>query len=93
MADAVEAMWQDMEQETADELVRRERHHALPLRTIAAVVLVAEGDAALIVGDHTLIGDRDPVGVAREIGEQSLGADSSSWPTSSTLSTAGNLRG
>jgi len=39
MADAVEATWQDMEQEAADELVRRERHHALPFRTIAAVVL------------------------------------------------------
>ena len=37
MADAVEAMWQDMEQEAANELVRRERHQALPLRTIAAV--------------------------------------------------------
>ena len=27
MADAVKAFWQDMEQETADELVRRQRHH------------------------------------------------------------------
>jgi hypothetical protein len=26
VADAVEAMWQDMEQEAADELVRRECH-------------------------------------------------------------------
>jgi hypothetical protein len=63
MADAVEAMWQDMEQEAADELVRRERHHALPFRTIAAVVFVAEGDAGVVVGDQTLIGDGDPVGV------------------------------
>jgi hypothetical protein len=31
-------MWQDMEQEAADEVVRRERHDALPLRAIAAVV-------------------------------------------------------
>ena len=37
MADAVEAMWQDMEQEAANELVRRERHDALPLRTVATV--------------------------------------------------------
>src|ERR1700676_430826 len=69
MANAVEAVWQDMEQETAGELMRRERHHALPLRTIAAVVVVAEGDTGLVVGDQTLIGDGDPVGVAREIGE------------------------
>jgi len=42
MPDAVEAMWQDMEQEAADELMRCERHHALPLQTIAAVVFVVE---------------------------------------------------
>ena len=29
MADAVEATWQDMEQEAADEFVRREPHDAL----------------------------------------------------------------
>src|SRR6202051_358020 len=51
-----------------------ERHHALPLRTIAAVVLVAEGDAGLVVCNQTPVGDGDPVGVAREIGEHSLGA-------------------
>src|SRR6202521_2196305 len=55
MADAVEAMWQDMEQEAADELVRCERHHALPLRTIAAVVFVAEGDAGLVERNQTLV--------------------------------------
>ena len=35
---------------------------------------MAEGDAGVVVGDQTLIGDGDPVGVAREIGEHSLGA-------------------
>ena len=54
MADAVKAAWQDMEQEAADELVRRERHDALPLGTIAAVVLVAEGDAGLVERNQTL---------------------------------------
>jgi hypothetical protein len=52
VADAVEALWQDMEQEAADELVRRERHDALPLGTIAAIVLVAEGDAGLVEGEQ-----------------------------------------
>jgi hypothetical protein len=42
VADAVEAVRQDMEQKAGDELMRRERHDALPLRTIAAVVFVAE---------------------------------------------------
>ena len=31
MANAVEALWQDMEQEAPNELVRRERQDALPL--------------------------------------------------------------
>jgi len=61
MTDAVEALWQNMEQEAADELLRRERHQALPLRTLAAVVFVAEGDAGVVVGNQTLIGDGDPV--------------------------------
>ena len=74
VADAVEAMWQDMEQEAADELVRRERHDALPLGTIAAIVLVAEGDAGLVERNQAPVGDGDPVGIAREIGEHSLGA-------------------
>src|SRR5271167_1469435 len=73
MANAVEATWQDMEQEAADELVRRKRHDALPLRTIAAVVFVAEGDAGLVERNQTLARDGDPVGVAREIGEHPRG--------------------
>jgi hypothetical protein len=54
MANAVEAMWQDMEQEAADELVRRERRDTLSLRTIAAVVFVAEGDARRTQSDAGL---------------------------------------
>src|SRR5271157_343806 len=74
MPDAVKAAWQDMEQEAADELVRCERHDTLPLGTIAAIVLVAEGDAGLVERDQAPVGDGDPVGVVREIGEHSLGA-------------------
>jgi hypothetical protein len=55
MANAVEAMWQDMEQEAADELVRCERHDALPPGTIAAVIFVAEGDAGLVERNQTLV--------------------------------------
>ena len=51
MADAVEAAWQDMEQEAADELVRCERHGTLPLGTIAAVK----------VGDERRASSRRPV--------------------------------
>ena len=46
--DAMEAARQDMEQEAADELVGGERHDLLPVGAVAAIVLVAEGDAALV---------------------------------------------
>ena len=52
MPDTMEATRQDMEQEAADELLDRERHDLLPVRAVTAVVLVAEGDAALVEGDH-----------------------------------------
>ena len=53
MPDAVKAAWQHMEQEAADELVRRERHDALALGRIAAIVLVAECDTGLVEGNQT----------------------------------------
>ena len=55
VADAVETVRQDMEQEAADELARCERHDALPLRTVAAVIFVAEGDTGLVERNQTLV--------------------------------------
>ena len=52
MADAMEALRQDVHQEAADELVRCERHGFVAGRPLAAVVLPAEGDAAIIQGDE-----------------------------------------
>ena len=72
MTDAVKALRQDMEQETADELLRRQRHHLVPSEAIRAIVLVAEGDAAAVMCDKPRIRDRHPVSVAREIGEHGL---------------------
>src|SRR5260370_37323035 len=82
MPDAVEATWQNMEQEAADELVWRERHDALPLGTIAAAVLVAEGDASLVERNQTPVRDGDPVGIAREVGEHGLRAGERRLPGS-----------
>src|SRR4249920_2640408 len=45
VTDAVEPFWQDVKQETPDELVGGERHGAEPGAAVAAIVLVAEGDA------------------------------------------------
>jgi hypothetical protein len=44
----MEATRQDMEQETADELIDRERHDLLPVAAVAAVVLIAEGVASFV---------------------------------------------
>ena len=69
MPDAMEAAWQDMEQEAADELVDRKRHNLLPVGAVATVVLVTEGDATLVEGDLAAVRDSDLVGVAGQIGE------------------------
>jgi len=69
MPDAVEATRQDMEQETADELVDRERHDLLPIAAVTAVILVAEGDVRFVERDQATVRDGDPVRVARQIGK------------------------
>src|SRR3954466_2857834 len=76
VADAVEAVGQDVQQEAADELVRRERHGLDPraaLRAVpGAVVLPAERDTAIVEGDEAAVRDRDPMRVARQVGEHGL---------------------
>ena len=82
VADAVLALGQDMDQEPADELVCLQGHGCVPPGTVDAVVLDAEGDAALIHADQSAVGDRDAVRVARQVcqhrswsGEGLLGID------------------
>src|SRR3954452_966861 len=55
MADAVKPLGQDVEQEAPDELVRCKRHGAIPRLPVAAVILVAEGDAALVEGKQAAV--------------------------------------
>ncbi len=73
VADPVEALGQGVEQEAPDELVRRQRHRAVSRPPVMAIVLVAEGDAALVETDEAAVRDGDAVGVAGEIGEHRLG--------------------
>ena len=73
VADAVLALWQDMDEEPADELFCLEGHGFVPAGTVDAVVLDAEGDAALIHADQAAVGDRDAVRVARQVGQHRLG--------------------
>jgi hypothetical protein len=43
VADAMEALWQDIQQKAADELRRLERRRLIPRGTIALIIHVAEG--------------------------------------------------
>jgi hypothetical protein len=66
MTDAVKAVGQDMQEETANEFVGREGHH-LALAGMA-IVFPAEADAAVVGREEPAVGDRD-VGLAGEVGE------------------------
>ncbi len=67
-------LWQGVEQEASDELAGGERHGAVPRLPVAAVILVAEGDAAFVEADQSAVRDGDAMGLAGEIGEHRLGA-------------------
>ncbi len=74
VADAVEALGQDVDQEPADELVRVERHRLVAAGSLDPVVLDLERHRPRVDRDQAAVGDRDPMGVARQIGEHRLGA-------------------
>ena len=74
MADAMEALWQDVDEEAADELVGCERHALVAVAAFDPVILPPEGDAGVIECDQPAVGDGDAVGVAREIGQHRLRA-------------------
>ena len=64
MADAVEAFGQHVGEESPDELVGMQYHRLPPFGSVDAVVLLAEGDAVVVGGDQTTIGDGDAVGIS-----------------------------
>src|SRR6266511_141877 len=71
MANPDEAIGDDVEQEAPDELVDRELHD---LHSVAVSrVPPAEADAAISEGEEAVVGERDAVGVAAEIGEHVVG--------------------
>src|SRR5215468_9692159 len=73
VADAVEAVWQDVNEEAADELVGGKRHRLVSIAAFDPIVLPPEGDAVSVVCDQATIGDSDAVGVAGEIGQHGRG--------------------
>lgn len=72
VANAVEAVRQGMQEETADELVGIERHQL----GLAVLAIVFPGEADLAVGerDQLAVGDGKAMGVAAEIGQHLCGA-------------------
>src|SRR6266478_2814287 len=74
VADAMEALRQDVAEEAADELAGCEGHELVARTAVGTIVLVLEGDAALVAGDQPAVGDGDAVGVARQISEHGLGS-------------------
>jgi hypothetical protein len=51
----VEPVGQNVQQEAPDELVWDERHRAKPRLAVAVVILVAEGDTALVEADRPAV--------------------------------------
>ena len=74
MANAMEARGQDMEEEAADELIDAQAQGFVAFARFGAIILPLEGDVVFIASTESAVGDRDAVGVAREVGEHCLGA-------------------
>jgi len=55
VADAMEALRQNVEQEAPDEFIGAERHHTITVSAVAAIILVAEGHAVFIERDQPAV--------------------------------------
>ena len=55
MADAMEAFWQDMQQEAPNEFRRWQRHGLVACGAGAAVIFVAEGDSGRVHGNQPAV--------------------------------------
>jgi hypothetical protein len=73
VTDLHESGGQDVQQESANELLAIEAH--LLAAVVVAAVAVAEAYAAVSDGQDAMVGDGDSVGVAAEVVEHLLGAD------------------
>ena len=74
VANAMEAVGQYMKQEAAHEFADLEPHDFALSTAAIAIVLPAETDMGLVEIKQAAVGDRDAMSVAREIGQDLLGA-------------------
>src|SRR5215471_21020335 len=72
IADALEPIRQDVQEETADELVRIQRHRLL--LALMTIILVAECDLAVIDVQQAIIGDRHAMCVTADVVQNLLGS-------------------
>jgi hypothetical protein len=72
MTNALETVWQDVQQEAADELVGVQGHHFLAV--VVAIVLPAKGDRIVVDSGQAGVGDCHAMGISAEIIEHSLRA-------------------
>jgi hypothetical protein len=71
VADADEALGENVEKESSKKLYGVESHGAVAMAS--SVVLVSEAHLAVAGGDEPLVGDRDSMGVAGEVLEDPFG--------------------
>src|SRR6267378_6976480 len=57
VADAVQALWQHVDEEATDELVCGECHALISIAALDAIVLPLEGDALLVESNQAAVGD------------------------------------
>ena len=74
MSDAMEAGGQNVDQEAADELIRRQAHDLHAVTALDAVVFPPEGDSVGIGADEAMVGDRHTVRVSAQIRQDRLGS-------------------
>ena len=74
VSNAVETVGQDVDQKAADELVDVECHQLVAVFGLGPVILPFERHALAVEGDEATIGDRDPVRVAGQVGEDGIGS-------------------
>src|SRR5215831_2923985 len=74
VADAMEALRQNVQHEPPDELAWGHSHGLIPAGPLAPVVLILECDALLVGADQSARGNGNAVRVASEIGQYLLGS-------------------
>ena len=72
VSNPVNPVWRDVDEEASDELGGFERQGLVAILLLGPVVLPLKNDTVFIEVDETRVGDRDAVGVTREILEDGV---------------------